>query len=1002
MTDAMAPAQQFLRQRYRVIRQVGRGGQGRVFLAEDSVHGRPVAVKTRPAPGGVAPPEALAEARALLSTPPHPSLPVVREDFVEGEQYHVVMDWISGEPLSSLLRAKPSGLPITDVVKWLGQVASALDVLHACEPPIVHGDVKPSNILVTGGGAVLVDFGVATTAAGPSTGWSRGFLAPEASATPGRPSQDVYALAATAVALLTGAPPVLGRRPTLRSVPPAERGHVERVLGEALAADPHRRPQRATSLVGALSRAGPLEVGNNLPAPVDRFFGRDAELRILGRLLDRGRLVTLTGPGGIGKTRLALETARHAGHGFSGGVWFVDAAPLDSDLCGATAAAVGAAAGADPLGYLRSHVGDRPSLFVIDNVEHRLDEAIAALAGILHTVPAARVIVTSRIALRMPGERAMAVGPLNAAARQGRRSDAERLLWDRIARRPLPGEREAGRDLVRHLDGVPLAIELIAGRVGNRHVGDVAASLATHLPVAKRRGLDRQRTVARSIDWSLELLEPGARRAFPRLCAFAGSFDHAAAVAMGVSAEDLDALVSAALVLDVGRGGRYRLLEPVRQRGAALLAASGEDRAIADLHAAWFGEQSDRVRSHAQPPVASSERNAADSENFARAAAHLAGNGCAEAAVALVTNIFPGAIGAGSTRWVSAFLTEQLERPLSLAPEVLASAELAVATASEMAGRADDAYRWARSAEARLRRAGRPALLARACLRLGYIAMGRGRTADAFAWHQEGFYLARGDVATKARCLGSMGSILLGWDRPDDAEPLLDAALELYEAAGAPESLAMGLVERSLLHVARREPARAVEMLDRAVDLARRHERQSLLALALLHRGRQSTNALAARDLAEALAIWTEHGDEQGCFWALRALVHHAVRQQRYERAAVHLARLVQVLPDDPPPLWSVDLALACGTTAVHTGRPRWGAMVLAAALGREDVRTRSTAVVDRAAEAFELARSRLGFDGRVERATRGADDASLATYVRAWPPQAEAPLPALPRRPTP
>ena len=179
--------------------------------ALDHRHERPVALKIRRVRGDQAREELLGEARLLLGLEPHPALPLVREDFFVEDEYVVAMDWVDGTDLARILAERGApGLAPSSVVAYLAEAAEALTFLHAQDPPIVHGDVKPANLILTRGGHVkLVDFGLSSTPLmlGRRSG-TPGYRAPElATGSPPSRASDVYGLAATAFALLTGAPP---------------------------------------------------------------------------------------------------------------------------------------------------------------------------------------------------------------------------------------------------------------------------------------------------------------------------------------------------------------------------------------------------------------------------------------------------------------------------------------------------------------------------------------------------------------------------------------------------------------------------------------------------------------------------------------------------------------------------------------------------------------------------------------------------------------------------
>src|SRR3954463_2341186 len=219
-------ARKLMKDRYEVLRTVGAGGEGHVVKALDLQHDRVVALKIREVRDDPLRDELLNEARILLAVPPHPALPLVREDFFDGDRYVVAMDWVEGTDLARLLRERGRpGLAPSSVLAYLAQAAEALTHLHSQDPPVIHGDIKPANLILTKGGRVkLVDFGMSSAPGAPlRRAGTPGYRAPEVAAAGGAPSRasDVYALAATAFALLTGAPPS-GVLPTWEGIDAAQ------------------------------------------------------------------------------------------------------------------------------------------------------------------------------------------------------------------------------------------------------------------------------------------------------------------------------------------------------------------------------------------------------------------------------------------------------------------------------------------------------------------------------------------------------------------------------------------------------------------------------------------------------------------------------------------------------------------------------------------------------------------------------------------------------------
>jgi predicted ATPase/DNA-binding CsgD family transcriptional regulator len=375
---------------------------------------------------------------------------------------------------------------------------------------------------------------------------------------------------------------VADRRPVAPAGVLALWGAMRDRAGEPAVADPGRAP-------------------HHIAAPLTSFVGRHPETEATARLLERHRLVTLTGPGGAGKTRLAAHVATGQSDRQPDGVWWIDLATVTDST--AVAETIAEAVGAPVLGgrvhVLRTHLAAWRSLLCLDNAEHLLDGVAGIVEALLHACPGITVLVTSREPLRVPGEAVLVVPPLSDDDALSLFVDRARLVQPTFT---LDESNEAAiRSIAAHLDGIPLALELAAAWVRTLTPRQVEAGLSDRFALLVRgpRGAQRrQRTLAGSIDWSYALLDENDRVVLRRLGVFAGTFGLAAARALGsggpvTAAEVLPALgrlVDKSLVVAEVQGdeSRYRLLETIRAFATARLLEAGEDAALRERHLAWF------------------------------------------------------------------------------------------------------------------------------------------------------------------------------------------------------------------------------------------------------------------------------------------------------------------------------------------------------------------------------------------------------------------------------
>ncbi|HUA40486.1 MAG TPA: BTAD domain-containing putative transcriptional regulator [Streptosporangiaceae bacterium] len=436
-------------------------------------------------------------------------------------------------------------------------------------------------------------------------------------------------------------------------------------------------PARAASTRAAPSAQPPSRVGN-LPAQLTSFVGRDEELRRVTKLLGESRLITLTGPGGSGKTRLSIEVGARLADQVSDGVWFVPLAPVRdaSDVPQAVLTAVDGRqtawpvdaveaarlAAMEPLDRLSEVLAARTAVIVLDNCEHVLD-AVAALSGrLLADAPRMRILATSREPLGLTGETLCPVPSLplpspDADASEAAASAAVRLFVDRAAAvRPgfslSPESAGPVVHICRALDGIPLAIELAAARVRALTPAQVADRLDDRfalLSVGARGVLPRHQTLRAIIDWSWDLLDDSERVVLRRLSVFSGgatpdsaervcSLGGDSAVVVNVVAS----LVDKSLVVATGEHEvRYRLLETVRAYAADRLAESGESDYAAAAHAEYFLALAERAEPELRGPdqIAWLDRLTAEHDNCSAAIRYVVGTGDAARALRFVRSL---------------------------------------------------------------------------------------------------------------------------------------------------------------------------------------------------------------------------------------------------------------------------------------------------------------------------------------------------------------------------
>ncbi|GII88634.1 hypothetical protein Ssi03_66240 [Sphaerisporangium siamense] len=465
---------------------------------------------------------------------------------------------------------------------------------------------------------------------------------------------------------------------------------------------------------GASAATGARPVPGNLPFALSSFVGRAAEITAVEGLLAEYRLVTLTGPGGVGKTRLALELARRR-TGDADGPWMVELAALTSaDLLPATVAAALGVPGPSSADELAAVLAARRLLLVLDNCEHLL-EAVTALIGVLLSrCRDLRVLATSREALGVEGEAVYEVPPLDPAG------DGSELFRSRVATAlpawsPDPGDLDRIPVLCAGLDGIPLAIELAAAQCRVLSVGQIADALEHRFDVLVDGPLDlpaRHRALEAAVAWSHQLLEPDERRLFHRLGVFAAGFDLDSAGAVGGQPQvlrPLSALVRKSLVtVEPGTAPRrYRMLETLRQYALRELD-------VADLagtrrrHRAWALARAESAERRLHGPQAAEllARLTREQPEFRAAFASALEEGDGVYALRLGGALYWFWYRMGHIAEGLAWMDRAFAAAPDAEPGVRGRARLAVSGLGYLAGRPREAYEAVLLAEAEAREAG--------------------------------------------------------------------------------------------------------------------------------------------------------------------------------------------------------------------------------------------------------------------------------------------------------
>jgi non-specific serine/threonine protein kinase len=982
---------------YRITGLLGRGGMGFVYEAEHVLLKRKAALKML-APelgGGEDFRERFIRESQTVASIDHPNIiPIYDAGDINGLVY-ISMRFVNGPDLEKLINGDNAHEPV-EMLGLLEQVAGALDAAHAHE--IIHRDVKPANVMIEddSGRIYLMDFGIAKqsgereiTQAGVFVG-TVDYAAPEQiEAKEITAAADIYAFGGVLYQALTKLKPYVRETdiavmfahiteppPSVSAVRPELPEALDAVIARAMAKSPDERFGNCREMIeaaraalgrsaAAMSRkaasaaaapAAPAQPRSNLPEPPTPIVGREEELAaVIGLLRDPLiHMVTLTGLGGTGKTRLALETGATLRPDYDT-VYFVDFAPVKdpSLVSSAIADVLGVRETPDrPLAAaIAERLGDRPTLLLLDNFDYA-DPATSFVIELISTIESLRILATSRAPLRARGEREYQLLPLGVPTPEtpAAESPAVQLFVERAQEaKPgfvLSGENlEAVSEICRRLEGIPLAIELAAARVKLLTPEQILGRLEEKRLAFLTGGGGHQETLRDAIDWSYNLLDDRGRSLFARLAVFAGgaSLEIAEAVAgqplgleFGEVLDGIAALVDNGLVRQyeaVDGEPRFGMLETIREYALERLETTGELADARNRHLSRYVSLAETT----EPELTRAgqkawlERLSEENDNIRAALAWAIESEQIELGLRLAGALVRFWSVRGFMTEGRRWLGEALTRSEGIQPAVLAKAYFAVGFAALGQGDFPQAKPAFEQSLELAREADEVRLQAQALQQIGWLVMAGGRSEEAREYASQALELARGigDKLVQSGALNILAEVAAGEGDGAKANELYEQSLALRRELGDKRLIANSVLTLGRAELTRGDRGRATTLLREGFALAQELGDTWSVSVAMINLGRV---ALRNGDVAEAgklfsdgLRLAKERGDKRAAAECLQGLGAVVSLQQEAAQAA-HLFAAGEAL------LESIDAT----PTAVETEISEQFVPQLRASLGEE------------------------------------------------------------------